>query len=118
MLSDARSTFAPEFLNRLDGTLVFHPLDGDTLGQITRQLLGETEQRLDKLGVSMEVEDRAVALLAARGGGREYGARPLRRAISALVEDPAADLMLAGQLKKGGTIKVMAQDGQVRVGLV
>ena len=118
VLSDARSTFAPEFLNRLDGTLVFHPLDGDTLGQITRQLLDETEQRLDKLGVSMEVEDEAVALLAARGGGREYGARPLRRAISTLVEDPAADLMLAGQLKKGGTIKVMAQDGQVRVGLV
>ena len=118
VLSDARSTFAPEFLNRLDGTLVFHPLDGETLGRITRQLLGETEQRLDKLGVSMEVEDQAVALLAVRGGGREYGARPLRRAISTLVEDPAADLMLAGQLKKGGTIKVMAQDGQVRVGLV
>lgn len=49
----------------------------------------------------MEVEDQAVALLADRGADREYGARPLRRAVSTLVEDPAADLILAGKLKRG-----------------
>ena len=57
----------------------------------------------------------AVELLARRGGGREYGARPLRRAISTLVEDPAADLMLEGRLKKGDTLKVSARDGAVQV---
>ena len=118
VLSDASHTFAPEFLNRLDATLVFHPLGDETLGQITRLLLAETRERLDKLGVSMEVEEGAVSLLASKGRNREYGARPLRRAIASLVEDPAADLMLAGQLKKGGTLKVMAQDDQVRVRLV
>ena len=118
VLADARSTFAPEFLNRLDATLVFHPLERDTLGQIARQVLLETGARLSKLGVTMEVEDQAVALLADRGADREYGARPLRRAVSTLVEDPAADLILAGKLKQGDTLRVMAQEGQVRVQLV
>ena len=117
VLADARSTFAPEFLNRLDATLVFHPLERDTLGQIARQVLSETGARLSKLGVTMEVEDQAVALLADRGADREYGARPLRRAVSALVEDPAADLILAGKLKQGDTLRVMAQEGQVQVRL-
>ena len=66
----------------------------------------------------MEVEDQAVRLLASQGSDREYGARPLRRAIAALVEDPAADLLLAGHMKKGDTLKVMAQDDQVQVRLV
>ena len=117
VLSDASNTFAPEFLNRLDATLVFHPLDQVTLSAITRQLLAETGKRLDKLGVGMEVEEGAVTLLAGHGA-REYGARPLRRAIASLVEDPAADLMLTGQLKTGDTLKVMAQGDQVRVRLV
>ena len=118
VLSDAGQTFAPEFLNRLDATLVFHPLDGDTLNAITRQLLGETRRRLDKLGIAMAVEEEAVALLAGKGSSREYGARPLRRAIASLVEDPAADLMLAGRLKKGDTLCVSAQGEEVMVRLV
>ena len=115
VLADARNTFAPEFLNRLDEVLVFHPLDQGTLEAVTRQLLGETQERLGKLGVAMETEAAAVELLARQGGGREYGARPLRRAISTLVEDPAADLMLEGRLKKGDTLKVTARGGAVQV---
>lgn len=118
VLSDARNTFAPEFLNRLDAALVFHPLDRVALGEITRQLLSETRQRLSRLGVAMEVEDQAVDLLACQGSDKEYGARPLRRAISSLVEDPAADLLLAGHMKKGDTLKVMAEDNRVQVKLV
>jgi ATP-dependent Clp protease ATP-binding subunit ClpC len=118
VLSDARHTFAPEFLNRLDGTLVFHPLDGDTLGAITRQLLGETGQRLTRLGIGMEVDEEAVTLLSRQGSSREYGARPLRRAISQMVEDPVADLMLAGRLKKGNTLRVLAEDERIQIRLV
>ena len=118
VLSDASNTFAPEFLNRLDATLVFHPLDGTTLNAITRQLLSETRKRLEKLGVAMAVEEEAVGLLAGKGSSREYGARPLRRAIASLVEDPAADLMLAGRLKKGDTLCVSAQGDEVKVRLV
>jgi len=115
VLADARNTFAPEFLNRLDAALVFHPLEKDALEEIARQLLDETRARLGKLGVGLEVEDAAVSLLAASGSDREYGARPLRRAVSRLVEDPAADLMLAGSLEKGGALRVWAEDGEVRV---
>jgi len=117
VLSDAGNTFAPEFLNRLDATLVFHPLDGAALSAITRQLLSETGRRLDKLGISMAVEEAAVSLLAGQST-REYGARPLRRAIASLVEDPAADLMLSGRLKRGDTLCVSAQGDQVQVRLV
>ncbi len=115
VLADARRAFAPEFLNRLDATLVFHPLDRATLGSITRQLLEETGKRMSVLGVTLQAEDEAVALLANRGEDREYGARPLRRAIANLVEDPAADLLLEGSLKKGDILRVTAEGGEVRV---
>lgn len=118
VLSDARNTFAPEFLNRLDATLVFHPLGRDSLHAITRQLLSETQQRLDSLGISMQVEEEAIALLADQGTSREYGARPLRRAIATMVEDPAAELMLSGQLKRGDALAVLARADQVEVKLV
>ncbi len=115
VLSDAKNTFAPEFLNRLDAVLVFHPLEKDTLEAITQNLLRETGARLDKLGVALQVEEEAVSLLAGEGRDREYGARPLRRAVTRLVEDPAADLMLSGALKRGGALKVLAEDGKIRV---
>ena len=115
VLAEARRTFAPEFLNRLDGTLVFHPLDGDSLAAITRQLLGQTGERLSALGVSLQVEEDAVRLLARAGSDRDYGARPLRRAIAAQVEDPAADLLLEGALCSGGTLRVVADGDCVQV---
>ena len=115
VLAESRRTFAPEFLNRLDGTLVFHPLDGDSLAAITRQLLDQTGERLSALGVSLQVEEDAVRLLARAGSDRDYGARPLRRAIAAQVEDPAADLLLEGALCSGGTLRVVAEGDRVQV---
>jgi len=117
VLADAKNTFAPEFLNRLDAALVFHPLERDSLEAITKGLLRETGERLDKLGIALKVEEEAVSLLAGTGSSQEYGARPLRRAVAAMVEDPAADLMLSGELRKGGALRVWAEDGSVRVTL-
>ena len=116
VLREARNTFAPEFFNRLDAALVFHPLDGQTLAAITQQLLSQTGERLSALGIGLQVEPEAVRLLAQTGAGQDYGARPLRRAIAVQVEDPAADLMLEGCLKKGDSLQVWAEEGQIRVG--
>ena len=115
VLEEARRTFAPEFLNRLDAALVFHPLDGETLAAITRQLLAQTGERLAAQGISLQVEEGAVDLLARSGRDRDYGARPLRRAIAAQVEDPAADLMLEGCLRRGDTLQVTEEDGRLQV---
>ena len=115
VLEEARRTFAPEFLNRLDAALVFHPLDGETLAAITRQLLAQTGERLAAQGISLQVEEGAVDLLARSGRDRDYGARPLRRAIAAQVEDPAADLMLEGCLRRGDTLQVTEEEGRLQV---
>ena len=115
VLADARKSFPPEFLNRLDAALVFHPLDHTSLVSITRQLLDQAGARLAELGVSLSAEEGAVELLARSGGDREYGARPLRRAVSSLVEDPAADLVLRGALVPGDTLQVSVSQGKVTV---
>ncbi|MBM6680779.1 ATP-dependent Clp protease ATP-binding subunit [Pseudoflavonifractor capillosus] len=116
VLREAQNTFAPEFFNRLDAALVFHPLDSQTLAAITQQMLSQTGERLSAMGIGLQVEPEAVWLLAQAGAGQDYGARPLRRAIAAQVEDPAADLMLEGCLKKGDRLQVWAEEGQIRVG--
>ena len=94
---------------------MFHPLGEETLVSITRQLLGETGKRLESLGVTMQVEEDAVRLLAQKGSHRDYGARPLRRAIAAWVEDPAADLLLSGQCSRGGQLHVLVREDRVQV---
>ena len=68
--------------------------------------------------MKLDVEEEALALLAREGGSREYGARPLRRAVASLVEDPAADLLLSGRMKKGDTLHVIAREGTVEVSLM
>ena len=118
VIADARRTFAPEFFNRLDAALVFHPLEQGDLCRIARRLLDETGGRLAGQGVKLDVEEDALALLAREGGSREYGARPLRRAVASLVEDPAADLLLSGRMKKGDTLHVIAREGTVEVSLM
>ena len=95
--------------------LAFHPLDHTSLVSITRQLLDQAGARLAELGVSLSAEEGAVELLARSGGDREYGARPLRRAVSSLVEDPAADLVLRGALVPGDTLQVSVSQGKVTV---
>ena len=100
---ELRATFRPEFLNRIDETVIFHTLGEEELRRITRLLLRETAERFEKLGVTLNVSDAAVALIASRGGGK-YGARPLRRAVQSLVEDPAAELLLAGKAAEGGAL--------------
>ncbi len=118
VLAQARKTFSPEFLNRLDHILVFHPLDEKALSAITRQLLEQSRQRLSAMGLELQVEDGVVPLLVRRGASRDYGARPLRRAVTAQVEDPVADLLLASGESPAGVVRVWAEGERVQVNLV
>ena len=97
---------------------MFRALSEEDIREVARRMLRTVSARMETMGIHLDASDEAVAELAKEGFDPKYGARPLRRAISALVEDPAADLMLAGQVKKGDTLQVVAEDGRVQVRLV
>lgn len=104
VLSDAKHTFRPEFWGRLDGALVFHPLDDHALSRVARMLLDTTRSRLKELGIGLEVNEAALTHLVQSTADPSHGARPLRRAITERIEDPAADLLLSGALTAGQTL--------------
>ena len=100
-LRELRRTFRPEFLNRVDETLVFRSLGPEEIRRIAERMTGEVAGRLKALGITLEMEDGALDLLARLGWDPAYGARPLRRAIRTFLEDPAAQLLLEGRLRAG-----------------
>jgi len=106
-----RDHFRPEFLNRVDEIIVFRPLDEDQLRQIVRLLVAGLERRLTERGITLEVTDAALTLLAREGYDPVYGARPLRRAIQRELENPLAKRLLAGEFTMGDTVRVDAGDG-------
>ncbi|WP_028919167.1 ATP-dependent chaperone ClpB [Pseudoxanthomonas suwonensis] len=105
--------FRPEFINRLDDIVVFHPLDKAQIKSIARIQLRGLEKRLAERGLKLELSDAALELLANVGFDPVYGARPLKRAIQAQVENPLAQKILAGEFANGDTVKVDASGGQL-----
>jgi ATP-dependent Clp protease ATP-binding subunit ClpC len=111
VLGELKRTFKPEFLNRVDESIVFRTLEGAELRQIARQMLAGVATRLKLLGVQLQISDGAIELLAGNCLDPDYGARPLRRAIQRSVEDRAAEMLLAGTLSAGATA-ILAADGE------
>lgn len=107
--------FRPEFLNRIDEMIVFHPLTGDDLSKIVTILLRSVTKRLHERGLELEISDDAMKLLVKEGSDFAFGARPLKRAIQRLIEDPISDLILKGEAKEGSTIKAEAKDGEIEL---
>jgi ATP-dependent Clp protease ATP-binding subunit ClpB len=108
-----RDHFRPEFLNRVDEIIVFKPLTEDQLTAIVDIQLHRLERRLLERKVNLIVTDAARKLLAQRGWDPVYGARPLRRAIQRLVQDPLAMMLLEGKFSDGDTVTVGATDGEL-----
>ncbi|MFC7340004.1 ATP-dependent Clp protease ATP-binding subunit [Saccharopolyspora griseoalba] len=106
-----KEAFRPEFLNRINETVVFRRLDGEQLHAITRMLLERTTERLREMGVEVVFDDDAVSWIAERGYQPEFGARPLRRAIEREVDDRISDLILDGRLGEGARLRVGTADG-------
>ena len=115
VMAELRATFKPEFLNRIDSTVVFRRLSRADVSAIARRMLEATVQRAAALGVTLTVEDAAVERIADEGFDPLYGARPLRRVIRAEVEDAVAELLLSGALHAGGAARIAAEDGALRV---
>ena len=106
-----REHFRPEFLNRVDETIVFRPLDEAQLREIVGLLVAGVGRRLSEAGITLDVRDAALTLLAREGYDPVYGARPLRRAIQRELENPLARRILAGEFTAGDTVRVDAGDG-------
>ncbi len=114
-LEEARQTFRPELLNRVDGIVVFRPLAQEEIRAIAARLLADTGRRLAEKGVTLHVEEEALTALAEAGFDPVYGARPLRRCLRRQVEDTLAEMLLDGRLQSGDTAAVCLRDGTVRV---
>ena len=103
----------PEFLNRIDEVVVFHPLDKTHLDEIVVLELDAVRERLRDLAIELEVTPEATALLGSHGYDPAFGARPLRRIIQREVENALARMMLAGEIRSGDAVVVGARDGQL-----
>ena len=101
-----RMVFRPEFLNRLDATIIFHALTTVEIRQISRYLLARVQKQLNEHKLTLDVTDEACDLLAKRGYDPSFGARPLRRIITNLIEDPLSEGVLDGRFVAGDTILV------------
>ncbi len=105
--------FNPEFLNRIDDTIVFHALDRAQIGQIVYIMLQEVEERLAEEELTLSLTDEAVKFLVDRGYDEKFGARPLRRAIQRYLEDPLSEKILVSEFSAGDEIEVdVAPDGE------
>ncbi len=105
--------FRPEFINRLDDIVVFHPLDKAQIGHIAKIQLRGLEKRLAERGIRIELSEAALVLLGNAGFDPVYGARPLKRAIQAQIENPLASRILSGEFANGDLIRVDAAGGQL-----
>ena len=115
VMADLRKTFRPEFLNRVDETIVFHQLSREDIRKIALHMLEIVQQRVEDLGVKLTVSDEAVDKLAERGFDPVYGARPLRRTIQAAIEDSVAELILDGTLRAGDSAEARVEDGKITI---
>jgi ATP-dependent Clp protease ATP-binding subunit ClpA len=109
-----RDVFRPEFLNRIDEIVVFEALTREQLADVAELQLARLRERLAERRIELELTDAAKAVLAEAGWDPTYGARPLKRAIQRLVENPLAARLLAGEFAEGDTIRIDAADGELR----
>jgi ATP-dependent Clp protease ATP-binding subunit ClpC len=102
--------FRPEFLNRIDDTIVFHELTKDEVTQIVDLMIGRVQRQLEGQGLGLELTQEAKYLLAEKGYDPQLGARPLRRAIQRMVEDPVSEKLLLKELRAGEIVVVDVED--------
>ena len=114
-MSELSLYFKPEFLNRVDDIIVFHPLTKENIRLIARLLIKGVEKRLADLPVTLEVDDSAIDLIVEQGFDVTFGARPMKRAIQKMIENPVAESIIKGETKPNTTICLTAEDGKIAI---
>ena len=114
VMDEVKKLFRPEFLNRIDDIIVFHPLDNDDIRKIAELLLNETAQRIrGNMNIDLSYSHALIDHIAAEGYDQMYGARPLRRAIQNMIEDELAEAILQGHFQEGCTVRGDYANGKV-----
>jgi len=113
VMAEVKASFRPEFVNRIDEIVVFHPLGEAQIADIARIQMRALESRLAKLEIRLSVSEPALKAVAAAGFDPVYGARPLKRAIQQQIENPLAKEILGGKYAAGDTVKVGAVGGEI-----
>ena len=115
VLAELRRVFRPEFLNRIDDTIVFRSLTREDIREVARRMLKTVAQRMETMGIALDAGDDAIDALVKEGYDPKYGARPLRRAIQSRVEDAVAERMLDGTLAAGDTARLTVESERLCV---
>ena len=113
VISELKKTFRPEFLNRIDEIIVFHALNKDHINQIVDLMFAELKKRLLEQDIHLEGTPEAKDKIAKEGYDPDFGARPLRRAIQRLIENPLSDELLAGKFEPGDTVIVDGNENKI-----
>ena len=113
VMAELRRSFRPEFLNRLDETILFHPLTKENLDGIIDIMVASLRKRIEDRGLSLAITDAAKSLIIDRGFDPLYGARPLRRYLQSSVETLIARRILSGDLSAGATLTVDVENGEL-----
>jgi ATP-dependent Clp protease ATP-binding subunit ClpB len=106
VLGALQAHFKPEFLNRIDDVIIYHQLDRSQIGTICKIQIERVQQLLSERRITLEVSTEAMDLIADRGYDPQYGARPLKRTIQSMIQDPLAIEILEGRYPEGSTVKV------------
>jgi ATP-dependent Clp protease ATP-binding subunit ClpC len=114
VLDELKRTFRPEFLNRLDEVIVFRSLSMEQLESIVDLMLEKVYEQLGEKELHLEMDKEVKAILSKEGYDPAFGARPLRRAIQRLIENPLADELLKGNFKPGDRIRAVAKEGKIQ----
>jgi ATP-dependent Clp protease ATP-binding subunit ClpC len=114
LLDEMKKLFSPEFLNRIDEVIVFHQLTKDDMKKIVDILISEVEERLSEKHMVLELDDSSKELLVEEGFDPEFGARPIKRTIRRLIEDPLSEEILKGKIKEGKRIRLVRSGDRIK----
>ena len=113
VMSELKRTFRPEFLNRVDETIVFHALSKDHMKEIVDLMLNDLRNRLEEKDIELELTEEAKNLIVEDGYDPQYGARPLRRSIQRLLENPISEKILDGSIRTGSKLRIEEKEGKL-----